>query len=84
MPDSPSRCEIGIQTGDINRPLRRTTDFGVNALGVFRDAPVVLGPDNIRRMVTSSPAIVTLPYVPEDSKNLLEDVSCIPSTGNVV
>ncbi|KAK0421501.1 hypothetical protein EV421DRAFT_1917377 [Armillaria borealis] len=74
VPDSPGHCEIGIQTGDVDWTLRRTTDFRVDALGVFRAAPVVPWFRQRKKDDNSSPvATVTLPYVPEGSINLLED-----------
>ncbi len=85
MLGSPGHCEIGIQTGNVDWPLQRTSDFGVDALGVFGDAPVVPWFRHRKKGDNSPPiAIVTLLYVPEGLRNLLQDVSCILSTGNVV
>ncbi|KAK0493171.1 hypothetical protein EDD18DRAFT_1357116 [Armillaria luteobubalina] len=71
-PPAPSHilCETGTQTNvdaTIRSQSRRITDFGVGALGVHPDAPIITWD----RVNSPEPARVVLPHLPQDDGNLL-------------
>ena len=70
--------ESGTQTDNdvsIQSQSRRITDFGVGALGVHPQAPIITW-DRVSKSESSpTPARVALPLVIHDERNILQDVS---------